>query len=158
MQDESITLNNIHKVQVRSINQYTSKYENKTEMKKIKEKLQKIKDEHKTTKDQRRSDDNRLKEQRKLTLQLEDKCKKMKDRIEFIKNRNKPTTEITEEMIQDLADNINQAEIEISEEENQYKVELMIQQEDITKLNEHILLLTNQIKEREQVYLFILPL
>lgn len=145
--------------------QYELKYENKNEVKVLTEKLKILREEFKYSKDLLKSTEGKIKSQNLYILNTEIKCQKIKENIEF-KKRNKETPSTATDLINQndipthenlLINNVTgyeeqmkYSEIQINNEEKNYKTEISKQQIQISKMNDEINLLTIQLKEREQ--------
>lgn len=88
-------------------------------------------------------------------LAVEEKCKRLKEKIEEAKAKKDPSASnaqvpVTENEIQNLEEKVKFMESQLAQEEKQYKTEIYKQQELINKLNEDISILNLQLKEKDQ--------
>ncbi len=148
---ENNVLNNINKNQTKAKAQYEQKFENKNEIKILQEKLRLLKEEYKYSKDVQKTTDMKLKNQNTLINSLEEKCSKIKENIEF-KKRSSTAQGKTDSYNKedDLEEKIKYLELQINNEEKNYKNEMIKQQGIINKISEELTLLNIQLKEKEQ--------
>jgi hypothetical protein len=158
---ENVTLNNISKNQMKGINQFSIKNENTSEMHSLKYKINMLKEEYKDQKEINRQSEIKLKEKSNMVIQFEEKCKKMKEKIERFKNTKESTGngdllkkenemgDLTEGDLLEIEEKINLFEQEILQEEKSYKNELFGQENLIAQLNNEILEFSQKLKEKE---------
>lgn len=84
---ENNVLCNIQKTQSKAIIQYQNKYENKNEINTLTEKLRVLKEEYKYSREMQRSTEIKLKTQNAAIVALEEKCKVIRENIEYKKKK-----------------------------------------------------------------------
>lgn len=157
---ENNVLNNIQKNQNKAKIQFEQKYENKNEVKQIGEKLRTLKEEFKYSKDLQKSTEAKIKTQNAIILNLEEKCQKIKENIEFKKkekerNNNEKNNQNNylnpeEDDLTYLEEKTKFAEIQVMNEEKNYKNEIGKQNNIIGKLSEELSMINITLKEKEQ--------
>lgn len=149
---ENSTLTNIYSMQLKSNSKLLIE-ENETEKEMFVDKLKKLKTEFRSRKESNRGLEAKVKEQTNNLMQMEDKCKKLKDKIEAFKNKAEEETDNNgnapseKEMIE-LEESILATEHMTQTEEKQFKEEIAKQKQTILTLNQRVFELSKTIKER----------
>jgi hypothetical protein len=152
---ENNVLSNIQKHQTMAKVQYEQKYENKNEVKILQEKLRTLKEEYKYSKDLQKSTEAKLKTQNGIIITIEEKCGKIKENIEFKKrigtsNINKDQYITEDDNLTSLEEKCKFSELQFSNEEKNYKIEVNRQLIVLNKLSEDLSIINIQVKEKEQ--------
>jgi hypothetical protein len=150
LQYEFNVLNNIQKNHSRAITEYTNKNDSRNELRQLNDKLRIIKEEYRYSRDLLKSTENKLRTQNATLLAIEEKCEKIKANIEYKQNLNEELKNENEEHVQIYSEKLKLGEMVISNQEKNYKTELIKQKASITTLNDELAQLTLQIKEKEQ--------
>lgn len=151
IQLEHNTLSNIYENQRKAIHQFSSNFENKSEMKAVQERLKSLKEEYKVSKEENTIVNEKLKAQYKQTRNIDDKCKKMKEKFLAIKKYAKSNSEtVNENDINTLEENIDLIKNEIQVNEESHKIELAQKQMIISDLNKKIIEITSKITDKQQ--------
>jgi hypothetical protein len=150
LQYEFNVLNNIQKNHSRAITEYTNKNDTRSELKLLHDKLRIIKEEYRYSRDLLKNTENKLKTQNAILINIEQKCEKIKQNIEYRKNLNEELKNENEEHVNIYSEKLKLGEMVISNQEKNYKSELIKQKGIINNLNDELSLLTVQLKEKEQ--------
>lgn len=154
MKKENTVLSNINVNQVKAINEYQNKYQNKKEYNTYSDKVKRIKDDLKIKKESIKTIDSEIKEQTMKINSLEEQCRIIKDNIEYKKKQQmKEVRECYEDEPKEnndifyLNDKKTDLENTIAMEEKQYKAEIANQVEYIAQLKDEINVLALQLKQ-----------
>jgi hypothetical protein len=150
LQYEFNVLNNIQKNHSRAITEYTNKNDTRNELRLLNDKLKIIKEEYRYSRDLLKNTDNKVRTQNATVLMIEEKCEKIKANIEYKQNVNEELNNENEEHVQLFSEKLKLGEMVISNQEKNYKTELVKQKGTINSLNDELAHLTLQIKEKEQ--------
>ena len=87
MQHEQVTLNNVLKMQTKSINEYMAKFSTTKELKLLSEQLKKVKEAYHNNKEKCNKSYNTIRIQKNKIDTLEKRCHIIKQNIEFYKSQ-----------------------------------------------------------------------
>jgi len=160
LKNESKILNFAVKEQNKGIQEYISKFDSTKELKELSEQLKNIKEENHSYKATFKDISNRIKLQETNIEKLENKCKKIKQNIEFQKKKQMKEVQKTlnenniEKEEDEYGDNIEKMEEaeknlinEINIEEKDFRIEINEENQVIKNINNEILNINNKLKQ-----------
>lgn len=134
LQHEQVTLNNVLKMQTKSINEYMAKFSTTKELKLLSEQLKKVKEAYHNNKEKCNKSYNTIRIQKNKIDTLEKRCHIIKQNIEFYKRK----------QMKEVQNNSKDNKKKEEEEENE--------EEDFAKMEEAEKKLINEINEEEKKY------
>jgi hypothetical protein len=149
MQSEFNVLNNIQKNQNKALTEYTDRNDKKNEVKMLNEKLKILKEEYRYSKDLLKNTENKLKTQNAIFVNLNEKCDKIRDNIEYRQKFKDEVKDQNQEQVILFEDKVKHSEVVVVNQEKLYKNELVKQKTRLTEVNDELILLSIQLKEKE---------
>lgn len=156
VKQENGVLINIRNNQIKGMEEIQNKYDNQKERNLYSTKIKKMKEEMKSNKEISKDLDIKIKEQNFELQAMDEKCRLIRDNIEYKKKQQdkgiqQQTEKVqTEENPLSLEEQINILESTISSEEKQYKTEINNQKDTIGQIKQEIEILQAKIKHKEQ--------
>jgi hypothetical protein len=163
---ENRTIAQINENQVKAIDEYQNKFQNKKEKTHYTAQIKKLKDDTKNLKDELKQYEQLIKEQTQKISELEERCVNIKENIEYKKKKQmKEVNEYYEQVgdglneeeqllmgmtIEELEEKKNELENQITFDERQHKIEIATQNEIIQQLQKDITKITLKQKEIEK--------
>lgn len=156
MQKENVVLQRINIDQAKAITEYQNKYTNKKELNLYYERVKKMKDDIKERKEELKNVEANIKDQGGKINSLEERCKLIRDNIEYkkklqMKEVKNCCEDISEEEtdVDTLTQRKNDIEDQISAEEKEYKAELASQTDYIASLKKEMNIMSLKLKQIE---------
>lgn len=157
LQNENYSLISVYNNQVKSINKSSLKFDLSTEEKLV-DKIKGKKEEYKEIQEKFNKYDNKLKEQRKLYMDLNETIAKIKNKITILKQSKSNSTEEDNKNKINYAEEIKKVENEIEneqemivKEENEYKETMLNNEKLINELTENIIKKRELLKDKGNV-------
>jgi len=151
LKKEYTILENIYKTLLKERNKILIMSDIDTEKEAFFEKLKNLKENYFKEKELNKNIEAKVKEQHNLIRSIEDKCKKLKEKIEYLKNKpNEDRSQPTEKIINEIEEKIFSTETTTKFEDKHYKQEIILQNEMIDDLNGKLYDLTKKIKEKDR--------
>lgn len=163
---ENKTIAQINENQVKAIDEYQNKFQNKKEKTHYTAQIKKLKDDTKNLKDELKQYEQLIKEQTQKISELEERCVNIKENIEYKKKKQmKEVNDYYEQVgdglneeeqllmgmtIEELEEKKNELENQITFDERQHKIEIATQNEIIQQLQKDITKISLKQKEIEK--------
>ena len=163
---ENKTIAQINENQVKAIDEYQNKFQNKKEKTHYTAQIKKLKDTTKSLKDELKQYEVLIKEQTQKISELEERCVNIKENIEYKKKKQmKEVSDYYEQVgdglndeeqyllgmtIEELEEKKNELENQITFDERQHKIEIATQNEVIQQLQKDITRISLKQKEIEK--------
>ena len=163
---ENKTIAQINENQVKAIDEYQNKFQNKKEKTHYTAQIKKLKDDTKNLKDELKQYEMLIKEQTQKISELEERCLNIKENIEYKKKKQmKEVNDYYEQVgdglneeeqylmgmtIEELEEKKNELENQITFDERQHKIEIATQNEIIQQLQKDITKISLKQKEIEK--------